>query len=246
MADFHGAACLPANLNHFLHAVHHAVALAPYMGGHDPAVTSHRLQQPGKLIRCTVAFRKVHDAHGHARGPLLHGILHQGPGLSHLLVRERGVGKSLDRYLHFPGPYHGPKVHRKPCLIQRFHIVMIGADPVVLNGPQHRLIEFIHLLCAHRVRAGRRHGDAAVAHHGGCNALGQQDIPKIRAVKWLGITVAVYVNESGRHRPSCRIHHQIRFPADGFPNPFNPVIFYIYISLFGCISQAVVYQSVFY
>ena len=38
------------------------------MGGDDPVVPAHRLQDVGKLIGGGIALRPVHDAQGHAGG----------------------------------------------------------------------------------------------------------------------------------------------------------------------------------
>lgn len=92
--------CLPANQSFPSSLSTMLSPLAPYMGGSRPSAASSLttgLQQPGKLIQgCTpVAFRKVHDAHGHACAlPLLHGI-HQGPGSSAISLSVNGVSANF-------------------------------------------------------------------------------------------------------------------------------------------------------
>ena len=105
---------------------------------------------------------------------------------------------------------------------------MVGVYPVICNGPQHRLVKLVHLPGPVGVRAGRRHGNAAVSHHGGCDSLGQEHIPKLPAVKRFCITVPVYINEPRSYRHALCIDHLVRtlFLHMGSYFPY-PVILYI-------------------
>ena len=244
MADLQGAAHAACDLDDLPDALHHAVPLAADMGGDDPVVPAHRLQDVGKFIGGGIALRQVHDAQGHAGGSGGHGLLNQGPGGIQLLLGVGGVRKALDADLDGSGADHGRNIHGQRCLAQSLQILGIGVGAVQTDGAHNGLLKGIIGLGVGVLFRPGGHADAAVACHCRGNALGQLHLTKVRVIEGLCVVVTVDIHKPRGHHLAGGVDDLVSLFRDARSDLDNAVVLHQQVCLVGLTPQAIIYSTV--
>ncbi len=138
--------------------VQHAVALVAHVHEVAAAVPRGHGRQGGDLVRIRVAGGGVDQPRGEAKGPGLHGLVHQGPHVRQLGVRGWAVLHAHRRTAHGGVPHQRHHVHpqRRHARQELVEGAPVEGQPAVHEG---------HVLAKQRVALGHdgRRGEAAVA-----------------------------------------------------------------------------------
>ena len=240
VADLQGTAHAAGDLDHLAHALYHAVALTADVGGDDPVIPAHRLQNVGKFIGGGIALRQVHDAQRHTGSTGGHGVLDQSTGVVQLLLGVGSVGKALDADLDGAGADHGGNIQGQRGLVQGSQIITVGVGAVQADGAHDGFFKGIILLCRLVRFRARGHADAAVACHCRGNALGQLHLAKVRVIEGLCVVVTVDIHKPRGHHLAGGVDDLVCRLCDARSDLGNTVVLHQQVCLVGLAPQAVV------
>ena len=215
------------------------------MGGDDPAIAPHRLQDVGEFLSRGIAFRKIHDAQRHAGSTGGHGVLNNGTGGIQFLFCIWLIGKTLHADLHRAGAHHGGGVQRQLGSLQPGQILPVGLGAGEVDGAHHRLFKGIVGSGVLVVFGTGGHADAAVAGHSGGNALGQLHNSELRVVQGLRVMVTMDVHKAGGHGFSGGVDDNVRGFRQAIGDGRHLSVGEQNVCPAAGIAQTVVYGSVF-